>query len=84
MFDVIVTSVNEKLIGLMVHGLGEIKISTDELNTETIDIQGLEGSLFLEGKTVCVIDINQLSECLFEKKKLLKEHEFEIVLDKTA
>ena len=83
-FDVIVTSVNEKLIGLMVHGLGEIKISTDELNTETIDIQGLEGSLFLEGKTVCVIDINQLSECLFEKKKLLKEHEFEIVLDKTA
>ena len=83
-FDVIVTCVNQKLIGLMVYGLGEIKISSDELNTDTIDIQGLEGSLFLEEKTVCVIDIGQLSECLFEKKKLFQENEFEVELDKAA
>lgn len=79
-FDVIVSSHEGSLIGLIVHTLGEIKVSSDDLNVDTIDLDGLEGSLYLEGKTVSILDVEFLRDKIFEKKQLLKtpEHKFEL------
>lgn len=70
--EVIIGQLNDRLIGLCVYGLDEIKKVHEELNCETVDMQGLKGSIYLEEKTICVINLHHLFEVL-NKKILLDE-----------
>lgn len=70
--DVIVVQVEGRRLGFCVHELEEIKNTDQEINTDTIDMPGLTGSLYLNGKTVCVIDVEHLIH-LVERKKSIQE-----------
>lgn len=72
--EVIVGQYEDRLIGLYVQGLDEIKKSFEELNTDTIDMPGLKGSIYLEEKTICVLHMPYLFE-LLNKRQPIQERE---------
>lgn len=57
---IVVRSDNGYQFGMMVHKLEEIQYTFDELNIDTIDVDGLKGSVFINEKTICVVDIDKL------------------------
>lgn len=77
--EVIIGQFQDRFIGLCVYGLDEIKKVFEELNSETIDMEGLKGSVYLEGKTICVINIEFLFEQL--NKKITLEERTDNILE---
>lgn len=55
--DIIVSQNGRDKIGLYVFGLDEIQYSHEAINYETVNSRGLNGSIYLNGKTICLVDI---------------------------
>lgn len=76
--DVIVVNHDGKRLGICVQELGEIKRTHQKLDINTVDILGLAGSLFLEGKTICLVDIAFLVAQSSKKREIEKNLSFQI------
>lgn len=67
MLEIIVVNIGEKLVGLLVSKLDEIHKSYEDINTDTISNPGLEGSIFINGSTICILDLAFLMKKYNEK-----------------
>jgi two-component system chemotaxis sensor kinase CheA len=60
--EVIVTHYNGLKYGILVYELNEIQSTSESINTDTVDTDGgLVGSVFLEGRTVCILDLRYIT-----------------------
>lgn len=64
---IVVTGTNGKQFGVVVEQLDEIQYSYEQMNQDTIDVAGLKGSIFIKDKTICVLDIDHLSQVMQER-----------------
>jgi two-component system chemotaxis sensor kinase CheA len=69
--EIIVVSVEGKKLGLLVHELDEIQVSNEAMNTDTIINVGLKGSVYINGKTICVLDLKYLQREFKNNKSLI-------------
>ena len=84
--SVIVVHSEKRKIGYLVYALDEIGKSYDEMNKDTVDVEGLEGSVYLKETTVCILDTEFIEEKISHRKKMisLNEHlEFSNVEDES-
>ena len=77
-YDVIVANFNGKQYGLLVYELNEIKSSSESVNIDTIGQDGLIGSVFLDGSTVCIIDLKFITEHFKKRSKEKQDENLEI------
>lgn len=54
--DVIVLNVDERKVGIVVGKIGDLSSTTQSPDPSTIDVEGLEGSIYINEKTICVLD----------------------------
>lgn len=66
--EVIVVQKDGQKMGLLVAELDEIKHTYEVLDETTIDVKGLSGSIYIDGKTICVLDIPYLFKKYKEDK----------------
>jgi two-component system, chemotaxis family, sensor kinase CheA len=76
--DVSVIVVNDSSggkLGLMVHRLDEIQYSYEAMNSDTIDVEGLKGSVYLKGHTISVLDIDVIAMMVKKRKVIISDIE---------
>lgn len=69
LLEVIVVMVEGTKVGILVYELDEIKKCSEEMNTETVNLEGLKGSIYIDNKTISVLDINHIYNT-FKNNKL--------------
>jgi two-component system chemotaxis sensor kinase CheA len=72
--DIIVSRLGKQKIGLFVHALDEIQYSYEQINYETANAKGMNGSIFLNGKTICLVDIEAIYEMYKSNFVMLKRN----------
>ncbi len=77
-FDVIVIRGERKLMGLIVNELGEIVPTEQVVNLDTVNNPGLKGSLYLDGVTVCEVDVDYIEEKTSKRMKIQVDNNFKL------
>ncbi|OUR96122.1 hypothetical protein A9Q84_07095 [Halobacteriovorax marinus] len=71
---VIVVSRDDSQFGMVVHDIQEIGLTDEEINFSTTDREGIQGTVYINEKTVNVLDV----EFLIENYKKIKPKKIEI------
>lgn len=66
--EVIVVEYDSKKYGLVVYELDEIKVTPEKINLDILS-DGLEGTVYINGKTLSVLDLSFLVSLYSQKKK---------------
>ena len=57
------------MLGIVIREVQDIIDTNESLNSETVNVEGLDGSLFLNGKTTNIINIDFLFEEVFLRQE---------------
>ena len=63
---------------LLVHELDEIKVTSEEVNQDTIVDEGILGSVYINDKTICVVDLEFVAKKFKSKKKIIHVEEINL------
>lgn len=73
---VIVVNLHNKIFGIVVQEILDIGITSEQVETDSIDRQGFMGTIFIANKTISILDINFLIENYLDFEHAIAEAEF--------
>ncbi|MFZ9001362.1 MAG: chemotaxis protein CheW [Bacteriovoracaceae bacterium] len=79
----VVVKLKDRLFGFVVHSIQDIAISVEHINTETIDREGLLGTVYVNEKTVTLLDVHtiiNLQKVVSNNKKYINKKNNGIIL----
>ncbi len=76
--ELIVVNVDNMKFALLVHELDEIKVTSEEVNQDTIVDEGILGSVYINDKTICVVDLEFVAKKFKSKKKIIHVEEINL------
>ncbi|MBT4793152.1 MAG: hypothetical protein HON90_16385, partial [Halobacteriovoraceae bacterium] len=76
--EVVVVRIQDKRFGFIVHQLDEIMESSEKINNDTISNEGLKGSVYINNRTVSIIDIDFIKDKYEANKILIDKHVIDV------